>query len=103
VTETNVFQLAQPARSPIRSGSFAPRRACAADAGGREIMTGIGAVAVRQPSVRDRQAGSGDGERIRFAPTRRRLRGYNQLPKVVQSVKFNDGIEVVRPQAQAAA
>jgi transposase-like protein len=33
----------------------------------------------------------------------RRLRGYNQLPKVVQGVKFNDGIEVVRPQAQAAA
>jgi putative transposase len=33
----------------------------------------------------------------------RRLRGYNQLPKVVQGVKFTDGIEVVRPQAQAAA
>jgi transposase-like protein len=33
----------------------------------------------------------------------RRLRGYNQLPKVVQGVKFSDGIEVVRPQAQAAA
>jgi putative transposase len=33
----------------------------------------------------------------------RRLRGYNQLPKVVQGVKFNDGIEVVRPQAQVAA
>jgi putative transposase len=33
----------------------------------------------------------------------RRLRGYNQLPKVVQGVKFNDGIEVVRPQTQAAA
>src|SRR6266436_6887260 len=32
----------------------------------------------------------------------RRLRGYNQLPKVVQGVKFSDGIEVVRPQAQAA-
>jgi Transposase, Mutator family len=33
----------------------------------------------------------------------RRLRGYNQLPKVIQGVKFTDGIEVVRPQAQAAA
>jgi putative transposase len=33
----------------------------------------------------------------------RRLRGYNQLPKVVQGVKFTDGIEVVRTQAQAAA
>jgi putative transposase len=32
----------------------------------------------------------------------RRLRGYNQ-PKVVQGVKFSDGIEVVRLQAQAAA
>jgi putative transposase len=31
------------------------------------------------------------------------LRGYNQLPKVILGVKFNDGIEVVRPQAQAAA
>ena len=33
----------------------------------------------------------------------RRLRGYNQLPKVIQGVRFTDGIEVVRPQAQAAA
>ena len=33
----------------------------------------------------------------------RRLRGYNQLPKVIQGVKFTDGIEVVRSQAQAAA
>jgi len=32
-----------------------------------------------------------------------RLRGYNQLPKVILGVKFNDGIEVVRTQAQAAA
>src|SRR5271154_1082599 len=35
----------------------------------REIATGIGTVAVRQPRVRDRQAGPGSGERIRFAPT----------------------------------
>jgi transposase-like protein len=33
----------------------------------------------------------------------RRLDGHNQLPKVVLGVKFADGIEVVRPQAQAAA
>jgi putative transposase len=32
-----------------------------------------------------------------------RLRGYNQLPKVVMGVKFKDGIEVVRVQAQTAA
>jgi putative transposase len=33
----------------------------------------------------------------------RRLDGHNQLPKVVLGVKFTDGIEVVRSQAQAAA
>lgn len=37
----------------------------------------------------------------------RRLRGHNQLPKVIQGVKFTDGIEVAanpgEPQAQAAA
>ena len=33
----------------------------------------------------------------------RRLNGHNQLPKVVVGVKFADGIEVVRSQAQAAA
>jgi putative transposase len=32
-----------------------------------------------------------------------RLRGHNQLPKVFLGVKFNDGIEVVRSQAQTAA
>ena len=32
-----------------------------------------------------------------------RLRGYNQLPKVITGVKFKDGIEVVRSQAQTAA
>jgi transposase-like protein len=32
-----------------------------------------------------------------------RLRGHNQLPKVILGVKFNDGIEVVRSQAQATA
>jgi len=32
-----------------------------------------------------------------------RLRGHNQLPKVIRGVKFNDGIEVVKSQTQAAA
>ena len=33
----------------------------------------------------------------------RRLDGHNQLPKVILGVRFADGIEVVRSQAQAAA
>ena len=33
----------------------------------------------------------------------RRLDGHNQLPKVILGVRFTDGIEVVRSQAQAAA
>ena len=33
----------------------------------------------------------------------RRLNGQNQLPKLIQGVKFIDGIEAVRPQPQAAA
>ena len=33
----------------------------------------------------------------------RRLGGHNQLPKVILGVEFVDGIEVIRPQAQAAA
>ena len=33
----------------------------------------------------------------------RRLDGQNQLPKVILGVKFTDGIEVVRSQAQVAA
>ena len=32
-----------------------------------------------------------------------RLRGYDQLPKVICGVKFNNGIEVVRSRAQTAA
>jgi hypothetical protein len=32
-----------------------------------------------------------------------RLRGYNQLPKIIVGVKFKDGIEVVSSQAQTAA
>jgi len=33
----------------------------------------------------------------------RRLNGHNQLPKLILGVKVTDGIEVLRPQAQAAA
>jgi hypothetical protein len=29
--------------------------------------------------------------------------GHNQLPKVIHGIKFTDGIEVVRSQAQTAA
>jgi putative transposase len=32
-----------------------------------------------------------------------RLRGHDQLPKVILGVKFNDGTVVVRSQAQTAA
>ena len=34
----------------------------------RQIMTGVGPVAVRQPRVRDREAGADDPARIRFTP-----------------------------------
>jgi hypothetical protein len=34
----------------------------------REVMTGIGPVAVRQPRVRDREAAADDPGRIRFTP-----------------------------------
>ena len=34
----------------------------------REVMTGIGPVAVRQPRVRDREAAAEDAGRIRFTP-----------------------------------
>jgi hypothetical protein len=35
----------------------------------REVMTGIGPVAVRQPRVRDREAATADPDRIRFSPS----------------------------------
>ncbi len=37
------------------------------------------------------------------AKTWRRLKGENQLPKVVQGVKFTNGIEVINTPAQNAA
>ncbi len=33
----------------------------------------------------------------------RRLDGHNQLPKIILGVKFTDGIEVARSQAQTTA
>ena len=33
----------------------------------------------------------------------RRLDGHSQLPKIILGVKFADGIEVIRSQAQTAA
>ena len=33
----------------------------------------------------------------------RGLDGHNQLPKVILGVKFTDGIEIVKSQAQAVA
>jgi putative transposase len=33
----------------------------------------------------------------------RRLNGHNQLPKIILGIKFTDGIEIVRSQAQTAA
>jgi putative transposase len=33
----------------------------------------------------------------------RRLNGHNQLPKIILGIKFTDGIEVVRSEAQIAA
>jgi hypothetical protein len=35
--------------------------------------------------------------------TWRRLNGHNQLPKVILGIRFTDGIEIVRSQAQTAA
>jgi transposase-like protein len=101
VTETNVFQLAQPGTftdsltEVLRNGArallaqaveaevaeFLAQHADLKTDGGyrrvvrhghlpeREIMTGIGTVAVRQPRVRDRAPGRGEGERIRFSPS----------------------------------
>jgi putative transposase len=34
----------------------------------REVMTGIGPVAVRQPRVPDREAAAGDHDRVHFTP-----------------------------------
>jgi putative transposase len=52
----------------------------------REVMTGIGPVAVRQPRVRDREAGAEDPERIRFTPAI--LPPYARRSKSLDSSRF---------------
>ena len=37
------------------------------------------------------------------AKTWRRLKGENQLPKIVEGVRFQDGIEVIQVPSQSAA
>jgi hypothetical protein len=71
----------------------------------REVMTGIGPVAIRQPRVRDREAAAGDPDRIRFSLScpigtgRSRPLASSRPPqpfaKLVLGVTFNDGIEVI--------
>ena len=63
----------------------------------REIMTGIGPVAVRQPRVRDRAAGADDPARIRFAPTilppyARRSKSLDMLMKGVSTGDFAEAL-----------
>jgi putative transposase len=54
----------------------------------REVLTGIGSVAVRQPRVRDRAAAAGDPGRIRFTPAilppyLRRSKSIETLPPIL--------------------
>jgi putative transposase len=65
---------------------------------------------VRHRTVRTKGALSQDTARLMVfklvmaaAKTWRRLKGENQLPKVVQGVKFTDGVEVTDTPAQTAA
>ena len=65
---------------------------------------------VRHCTVRAKGALSQDIARLMVfklvmaaAKTWRRLKGGNQLPKVVQDVTFRDGIEVIDTPAQYAA
>ena len=65
---------------------------------------------VRHRTVRSKGALSQDTARLMVfklvmaaAKTWRRLKGENQLPKVVQGVRFRDGVEVKQTPAQTAA
>ena len=65
---------------------------------------------VRHRTVRTKGALSQDTARLMVfklvtaaAKTWRRLKGENQLPKVVQGVKFANGVEVTDTPAQTAA
>jgi putative transposase len=52
----------------LKTGDGRQRVARHGHLGEREVLTGIGSVAVRQPRVRDREAAAGDPGRIRFTP-----------------------------------
>ena len=65
---------------------------------------------VRHRTVRTKGALSQNTARLMMfklvmaaAKTWRRLKGENQLPKVVQGVTFTDGVEVTNTPAQSAA
>ena len=65
---------------------------------------------VRHRTVRTRGALSQDTARLMVfqlvmmaARTWRRLKGENQLPKVVQGVRFRNGVEVTEAPTQTAA
>jgi transposase-like protein len=65
---------------------------------------------VRHRTVRTKGALSQDTARLMVfklvmaaAKTWRRLKGENQLPKVIQGVKFTNGVEVINTPAQTAA
>jgi hypothetical protein len=65
---------------------------------------------VRHRTVRTKGALSQDTARLMVfklvmaaAKTWRRLKGENQLPKVVQGITFRNGIEVIKTPAQNAA
>ena len=65
---------------------------------------------VRHRTVRTKGALSQDTARLMVfklvmaaATTWRRLKGENQLPKVIQGVTFRDGVEVIETPAQNAA
>jgi hypothetical protein len=54
----------------------------------REIMTGIGAVAVRQPRVRDREVR--DGAHVRFAVAGARLSGSAAARRLVRTANMSE-------------
>jgi len=56
----------------------------------REVMTGIGPVAVRQPRVRDREADAANPDRIRFSPSI--LPPYMRRSKSIETIPYLKGI-----------
>jgi hypothetical protein len=61
----------------------------------REVMTGIGPVAVRQPRVRDREAAAADPGRIRFSPSI--LPPYMRRSKSIETLLRILYLKVSRP------